>query len=185
MIDGMPTIDRTAFVARFGGIYEHSPWIAERIFDGGGLPSFLNSEGRDVAGELRSLDEAQALCAAMASTLSAASDDEKLALVLAHPDLVGRAALAGNLTDESTTEQSSAGLDQCTAEEFDRFQKANAAYRARFGFPFIMAVRGADRGGILEAFERRLLNEKLAEFETALVEIDRIALLRLEALVDD
>ena len=185
MSKGTSTLDRTAFVARFGGIYEHSPWVAEQTVDRGAVPNFLSEQGRDSAGELRSREEAHRLGAAMASTLAAATDAEKLALVLAHPDLVGNAALAGKLTDESTTEQSSAGLDQCTPEELERFQSANGAYRTRFEFPFIMAVRGADRHSILEAFERRLQNEKQAEFETALIEIDRIALLRLEALVID
>lgn len=185
MNDGVSTLDRTAFVARFGGIYEHSPWVAEQTFDRGAVPDFLCEDGRNAAGEIRSPDEARRLGAAMASTLTAGTEVQKLALVLAHPDLVGQAALAGQLTDESATEQSSAGLDQCTPQELERFMSANAAYRARFGFPFIMAVRGADRQRILEAFERRLQNEKQAEFETALVEIDRIALLRLEALVVD
>ncbi len=183
MTDKASTQDRAAFVARVGGIYEHSPWIAERAFDSGELPDFLGEKSRTAFGELRSNEEAKALATALATTLSAASVDEKLALIRAHPDLVGRAALAGELTEESTTEQSSAGLDQCTPEELERFQVANAAYRERFGFPFIMAVRGADRQTILNAFEQRLLNDEDTEFKTALVEIDRIALLRLEALV--
>ena len=96
----------------------------------------------------------------------------------------GLRALAGNLTDESSTEQSSAGLGSCTAEELERFQTLNAAYRERFGFPFVMAVRGRDRAAILEAFELRLGNDADTEFATALREIDRIAMLRLEALTD-
>lgn len=181
----MVQLDRAAFVGRYGGIYEHSPWVAERTFDRGALPDFLSGEGRHPAGELRSRDEAHALGAVLAETLAGADQDERLALVRAHPDLVGRAALAGTLTDESTTEQASAGLDRCTAAELTRFESANTAYRERFGFPFVMAVRGADRQSILSAFERRLKNDAQVELDNALVEIDRIALLRLEALVTD
>ena len=185
MADGMARLDRTAFVARYGGIYEHSPWVAERAFDRTALPRFLHEPERNPAGELRSRDEARALGASLAATLAAATDDERLALVRAHPDLVGNAALAGELTEESIGEQASAGLDRCSADELERFQTANAAYRDRFGFPFVMAVRGADRQSILAAFERRLENDAPTELRTALVEIDRIALLRLEALVSD
>lgn len=178
-------IDRTAFVARFGSIYEHSEWVAAKAFDSGLLPAFLSEPGRDVSGELLSISEAHELGAMMASILAASSDERKVELILAHPDLVGRAALAGELTDESTTEQSSAGLHQCTSDELERFTQANAEYRARFGFPFIMAVRGANRQEILNAFERRLKNTKQEEFATALAEINQIALLRLEAIVND
>ena len=185
MSDPASTLDRAAFIARFGGIYEHSAWIAEQAFDSGALPTFLSGLGRSPAGELRTFSEAHELGVAMAAILAASTDEQKLALVLAHPDLVGRAALAGDLTDESTTEQSSAGLDRCTGDELERFTQANAAYRARFGFPFIMAVRGADRQQILANFERRLKNTQQQEFNTALAEIDRIALLRLEATVNN
>ena len=185
MSDTQSILDRTAFVTRFGHIYEHSAWIAAQAFDSGLLPAFLSEPGRDVAGELLSISEACELGSVMASILAGSSEEQKLELILAHPDLVGRAALAGELTDESTVEQSSAGLDRCSPEELERFTRANAAYRARFEFPFIMAVRGADRQSILNAFERRLNNTKDEEFHTALTEIDRIALLRLEALVND
>ena len=177
-------LDGDAFVTRCGGVYEHSPWVARRTLERGGLPGFLFEPGRDPAGELRGVDEAHALGAAFAETLAAADESEKLALVRAHPDLVGAAALAGELTDDSTAEQSSAGLDRCSPDELERFRTANAAYRARFDFPFVMAVREADRQTILAAFERRLGNGAEEELATALVEIDRIALLRLEALVE-
>ena len=183
MGNGAEGLDRAAFVTRFGGVYEHSPWVAERAHDAGLLPTFLSEPGRDPAGELRTAAEAEALAAALARTLAAADEAAKLALIRAHPDLVGRAALAGTLTEDSSAEQSSAGLDRCTAEELRRFEAANAAYRERFGFPFVMAVRGADRPAILAAFERRLRNDEAAERRTALAEIDRIARLRLEALV--
>ena len=176
-------LDRAAFVTRYGGIYERSPWVAERTFDSDALPRFLYERGRDPGGELRSVAEAHALGEAFATTLAAAGEQEKLRLVRAHPDLVGRAALAGRLTAESTDEQASAGLDRCSPEELARFRAANAAYHERFGFPFVMAVRGADRRRVLEAFERRLHDEAPAELRTALGEIDRIARLRLEALL--
>ena len=178
-----PGIDAEAFVARHGAVYEHSPWVARRTLGRGGLPGFLAEPDRDPAGELRSAAEARSLGAAFAATLAAASDEDKLALVRAHPDLVGRAALAGSLTNDSAIEQSSAGLDRCTPDELARFRAANAAYRERFGFPFVMAVRGADRATILAAFERRLGNDERTELARAMVEIDRIALLRLEASV--
>lgn len=178
-----PTLDREAFISQYGCIYEHSAWIAERTFDEGQLPHFLNENGRADPIELLSADEASALAACLATTLSKSDNTEKLSLILAHPDLMGNAALAGELTDESTAEQASAGLDKCTADELERFQVANAAYKERFGFPFIMAVRGADRQNILSAFEQRLTNAKQVEFDTALAEINKIALLRLEALI--
>ena len=178
-----PSLDPEAFVGRYGGVYERSPWVARRTLERGAVPGFLAGPGRGPAGELRSTAEARALGAAMAETLAVACDAEKLALVLAHPDLVGRAALAGELTADSAAEQSSAGLDRCTPEELARFRAANAAYRERFGFPFVMAVRGADRAAILAAFETRLGHAPEVELAAALREIDRIAALRLEALV--
>ena len=103
----------------------------------------------------------------------------QLKLIRAHPDLAGRAALAGSLTKDSTSEQQSAGIDQCSPEELARFHDYNARYKARFGFPFVMAVRGCNRSEILAAFERRLTASPEAEFETALEEINKIAALRL------
>ena len=103
----------------------------------------------------------------------------KLALIRAHPDLAGRLAIAGELTAASTSEQASAGLDHCTPEELARFQDLNQAYKARFDFPFIMAVKNRSRQEILAAFEARLANSPEQEFDTALAEIHKIALLRL------
>ena len=181
---GLSHLDPDAFVARFGGVYEHSPWIARRTLGRGALPAWLDAPERAPAGTLRGVAEARELAGAFSRTLAAADEAERLALVRAHPDLVGAAALAGDLTHESSAEQSSAGLDRCTPDELGRFRTANAAYRERFGFPFVMAVRGADRAAILAAFERRLGNGPDEELATALVEIDRIARLRLEALVE-
>jgi OHCU decarboxylase len=111
-----------------------------------------------------------------------ASSERQLELIRAHPDLAGKAAVAGELTDDSETEQSRAGLDQCSPEEYARFQALNAAYRSKFGFPFVMAARNSSRAEILSAFESRLGNDYDAEFETALLEIHKIARMRLVAL---
>jgi OHCU decarboxylase len=108
------------------------------------------------------------------------ADEQKRALILAHPDLAGRLALAKTLTAASTEEQASAGLDRLSADEIAKFTALNEAYRARFGFPFIMAVKGKSKADILAGFERRLQNDADAEIRTALAEIDRIAALRLK-----
>ena len=153
------------FIERFGGIYEHSPWVAELA--------------APVLGDDASVDE---IARIMADCVDNASRERRLELIRAHPDLAGRAQVAGELTAESTVEQSSAGLDQCTPEEYASFQRLNDAYHQKFEFPFVMAVRGSSRTDILEAFEKRLENDYDVEFETALVEIHRIARLRLEAM---
>jgi OHCU decarboxylase len=163
---GRPT--RAEFVARFGGVFEHSPWIAEAVFDSGAAAG---------AGT------AAALHAAMCAVFRASGRERQMAVVRAHPDLAGRLALAGALTADSTAEQRSAGLDQCTPDELRRFTALNDAYKARFGFPFIMAVRGRGRAEILAAFERRLANDPDAELRTALEEIENIAALRLAELL--
>ncbi len=158
-----------AFVEQYGAIYEHSPWVALRTWKRGLTPSEDTVEG---------------LATAMAKTLASASRDEQLALILMHPDLAGRAAKQGELTQDSSDEQSSAGLDQCTSEELERFHMLNGQYKNKFQFPFIMAVRGANRFLILEAFESRIENDTETEFARALDEINKIALLRLHAMCD-
>ncbi|MEZ5666656.1 MAG: 2-oxo-4-hydroxy-4-carboxy-5-ureidoimidazoline decarboxylase [Alphaproteobacteria bacterium] len=160
--------DRAGFVVAYGGVWEHSPWIAEATWDGGIGPA------EDGAGGLH---------AAMCAVLDAADRARQQALIDAHPDLAGRLAVAGELTADSRREQASAGLDRCTPAEFARFQSLNAAYRARFGFPFIMAVKGRTRAEILDAFARRLDNDRETEFATALAEVKKIALLRLQDLL--
>ncbi|MFL4993084.1 MAG: allantoinase PuuE [Microvirga sp.] len=157
-------MDRMIFVELFGDIFEHSPWIAERTYD---------------AGLTTGQDTTEGLHAAMVNALSEATREQKLALINAHPDLAGRLKLA-DLTVDSRGEQSSAGLDSLTSEERDRFLKLNDAYRQKFGFPFIMAVKGRSKDEILAAFEERLEHETDQEFETALVQIELIALLRLK-----
>jgi len=160
-------MSRDQFVATFGDIYEHSAWVAQKAWDNG-----LNSEHDQIA-VLQSL---------MADLLLSADRDTQLALINAHPDLAGKAAVAGELTEASTSEQAGAGINQCTAEEFSRFTELNDAYKAKFSFPFIMAVKGSNRHQILAAFEERIHNTPEAEFERALTEINRIACFRLEAL---
>lgn len=161
-------IGRDAFVRRFGGVFEHSPWVAEHAWDAGLGPEHDGVEG---------------LHAAMCRAMRAAPRERRLALIRAHPDLAGRLAVAGRLTATSTREQASAGLDQCTPEEYARFQALNESYTGKFGFPFVMAVRGRSRAEILTAFERRIGNKPERELEAALAQIERIARLRLEDLL--
>jgi 2-oxo-4-hydroxy-4-carboxy-5-ureidoimidazoline decarboxylase len=162
-------MDEETFVARFGAVYEHSPWVATAAWR---------------TGVTTACDSVAGLAHALATTLSTASEEKKLALICAHPDLAGRTAVGGELTDESTNEQTSAGLDKCTQSEFDKFQRLNDAYTQKFGFPFVMAVRGANRHDILTAFQRRLEHSVPIEFERALGEIDKIARLRIETIIE-
>jgi len=149
-------LSRSAFVDRFSAVYEHSAWVAERVFDQG-----LDAQHTSVS----------ALANTMAAAVAKATQEEKLALIRAHPDLAGRAALKGELTDDSNTEQASAGLDQCSAEELVRFKQLNQAYKDKFDFPFIMAVRNSNRQQILEGFDQRLGNDPDTEFQRALSEM--------------
>lgn len=162
------TLSRADFVARFGGIFEHSPWVAEGAFDRGLTPATDRPEG---------------LHAAMVAVMREADREKLLALINAHPDLAGKLQAAGRLTADSTREQSSAGLDMLTDAERARFTQLNDAYKARFGFPFIMAVKGRNKAEILAAFEYRLNNDPDQEFRTALAEIEKISLLRLKDLL--
>jgi OHCU decarboxylase len=161
-------VDKHDFIARYGGIYEHSPWVAEQV-----------------AEDAAQVDDVDELADLMAECVDNAATEQQLALIRAHPDLAGKAQVAGQLTAESTAEQASAGLDQCSKVEYERFQALNEAYKEKFGFPFVMAVRGSTRQDILDAFSRRLQNDYDLEFETALVEIHKIARLRLEAMEKD
>jgi OHCU decarboxylase len=160
-------LSREAFIEAFADIYEHSPWVAERAWDLG--------QGAD-------LDDVQTLHARMSDILSSADHATQLALINAHPDLAGKAAVQGQLTQASTDEQAGAGIHQCTPDEFARFTELNEAYKAKFAFPFIMAVKGSNRHQILAAFETRIHNSSDAEFACALAEINKIALFRLQAL---
>ena len=153
------------FVTRYGGIYEHSPWVAERA-----------------AAHVGSSDDIEVIARVMADCVDNAALDQQLELIRAHPDLAGKAQVAGELTADSSSEQASAGLDQCSADEYQRFQELNGRYHEKFGFPFVMAVRDSSRADILAAFAARLDNDPTTEFETALHEIHKIARLRLEAM---
>jgi OHCU decarboxylase len=157
------TLSHTDFLARFGPVYEASPWVAEGVWpaveDGG-------------------LDDPAALAVAMRAEVDAAPRELQLALIRAHPELASRARMA----QASVREQSGAGLDQCSPQEFAAFQRLNAAYNARFGFPFIVAVKGMSRTDILAAFEARLANDPETEFATAIAQIHRIAGFRLADL---
>ncbi len=163
-------MDRTQFVGTFGSIFEHSPWIAERAFEAELAPAN---------------DTATGLHFALRSQFRMASDDERLAVLRAHPDLAGKLAQARRLTGASTAEQASAGLDALTDSERAQFEELNAAYVAKFGFPFIIAVRDNTRAMILDAMRTRLGNDRDTEFVTACAQVERIALLRLRALLPE
>lgn len=156
-------LTKPEFLERFGQVYESSPWVAEGVWP---------------AVEAGKLDDPAALAEAMRTVVDVASRDRRLALIRAHPELASRARMA----DASVREQSGAGLDQCSAEEFSAFHRLNAAYNDRFGFPFIVAVKGMRRGEILAEFEARLGAEPETEFHTAIAQIHRIAGYRLEDL---
>jgi len=155
---------REGFIQRFGAVYEDSPWVAEAVWPG--------------AGALRS---ARAMATAMATVVDSAPRERKLALIRAHPQLAGRARMA----DASVREQSGAGLDQCTPDEFAYFQRLNTPNNDLFGFSFIDAGKGLGRRDILDAFEARLAHDPETEFAEALRQIHRIAGFRLAELFED
>jgi 2-oxo-4-hydroxy-4-carboxy-5-ureidoimidazoline decarboxylase len=157
-LNAMPAAE---FTARLGAIFEHSPWVAER------------------AAARRPFASVAQLHAAMADAVRSASEDERLRLIRAHPELAGKAAVRGELTDESTREQKGAGLDQCNVEEFERMQDLNRRYNEKFGFPFVIAVKGHDRHSILRAFAGRLENAPEVEAAECIEQIIRIGGFRL------
>lgn len=159
-------LDRETFLRTFGDVFEHSAWVAEGAWADAPFDSL---------GDLH---------AAMLRACLGSSRDRQLTLIKAHPDLAGKAAVAGDLTESSRDEQAGAGLDRLTPAEFARFQSLNGAYKAKFSFPFILAVRGHDRHSILASFAERLENDEAAEFQRALEEIGKIAQLRLQDLIE-
>ncbi|MEO1701271.1 MAG: allantoinase PuuE [Pseudomonadota bacterium] len=163
-------MSKVDFVDAYGSIFEHSPWIAERAFDGELGPAH---------------DTATGLHNSLARQFRDASGTERLGVLRAHPDLAGKLAAAKRLTEESTSEQASAGLDALTDEERAAFTKLNADYTAKHDFPFIIAVREHDKAGILSAFEQRIENETEVEFEEACRQVERIAYLRLQSILPD
>ncbi|GHA17619.1 polysaccharide deacetylase [Devosia pacifica] len=160
-------MDKQAFVQAFGSIFEHSPWIAERAWEGELAPAN---------------DTAVGLHFALRTQFRATTEAERLEVLRAHPDLAGKLAAAKRLTAESTSEQASAGLDALTDEERETFSRLNEAYVDKFDFPFIIAVRDHSKAGILKAFQSRLENDRAEEFTTACGQVERIARLRLDAL---
>ena len=164
-LDGINGFDKGTFVAAFGDVFEHSPWVAERAF---ARSPFASGD-----------DLHDAMCQAM----RAASTAEQLALIRAHPQLAGKAAIRGELTEASNREQRGAGLDQCSPEEFAMLTRLNAAYEEKFGFPFIIAVKGHTRASIIAAMRARLANGVETEHAEALRQIERIAGFRLAAMI--
>jgi len=160
------TADEAGFVAALGDIYEHSPWVARAAF------------ARRPFATLSSLHDA------MTQAVRAAAPHQRRELILGHPDLAGKAARAGTMTDDSKSEQASAGLDRLSDGEFARFHKLNTAYRQKFAIPFIICVRRHTKDSILSEFERRLENSREAELEVALIEIFRITALRLDERIE-
>jgi 2-oxo-4-hydroxy-4-carboxy-5-ureidoimidazoline decarboxylase len=159
-------MDRDDFVAALRGVFEHSPWVAERS-----------------AGD-RPFASVGALHAAMVAAMERALVSEQLTLLREHPELAGKAAIRGELTADSMREQDAAGLGQCSPSEFAGLTDLNRRYNAKFGFPFILAVRDLDRDGILREFARRVERDRPAEFAEALRQVAMIARFRLEALID-
>jgi 2-oxo-4-hydroxy-4-carboxy-5-ureidoimidazoline decarboxylase len=159
-------LDRDAFVRALGDVFEHSSWIAERAF---------------AARPFASVD---ALHDTMAAAMRTASRDEQLRLIRAHPELAGRAVVRNELTPDSKSEQAGAGLASCSPQEYARLVELNARYNAKFGFPFILAVKGYDRAGVIAEFARRIGRDPDAEFAEALAQIERIARSRLRALLE-
>jgi OHCU decarboxylase len=157
--------NETRFIAMLGHVFEHSPWIAA------------------AAARRRPFASVDELHRAMCMVVAEAEVADRLALIAAHPDLVGRAALAGTLTTASQAEQSSAGLDRLDPEEIAMFADLNASYRTRFGFPFVICVRENKKAAIIAGLQARVTNERPAEIATALGEIAKIARLRLADLV--
>jgi OHCU decarboxylase len=164
-MDAINELDRAAFVERFGPLFEHSPWVAEAAW-------------RD-----RPFESREELYEALVAAMYAAPRERKLALIRAHPDLAGKAAIEGTLTERSRSEQASAGLDRLTPDEYDAFTRTNAAYRERFGFPLVICVREHTKESILRVAAERLRNTEGEEIRVALEEIAKIARLRLEDML--
>jgi len=167
--DRPSTMPRDRFVEAFGGIFEHSPWIAERAH------ALELGPAHDTAAGVHS---------ALSRVFRASSEEQRLGVLTAHPDLAGKLAAANRLTAESTAEQASVGLDHLTDEERQSFTELNDAYTSKFGFPFIIAVRDYSKASILEAFQRRAANDRETEFGEACRQVERIAELRLRELLE-
>jgi OHCU decarboxylase len=165
-IERVNDLNEEEFVQRFGAVYEHSPWVAEQAW------------------RERPFGDLSELHAALLRAVHDAPPERRLALIRAHPDLAGKAAVAGELTPESTREQASAGLDRLSPEEYEAFTRMNREYRERFGFPLVIAAREHTKETILADAAARLRRSRPEEIEAALSEIAKIAYLRLRDLVE-
>ena len=165
-IEEINTLDQRGFVERFGGVFERSPWVAEDAWHGRPFNSLSELRG------------------ALDAAMYGAPEERQLGLIRAHPDLAGKAAIRGELTPESTREQAFAGLDRLSTEEYGRLNRLNEAYKEKFGFPLIFAVREHTKESILSGAEARLGHSRSEELETALGEIAKIAHFRLQDLVE-
>ncbi|MBC3862468.1 2-oxo-4-hydroxy-4-carboxy-5-ureidoimidazoline decarboxylase [Undibacterium jejuense] len=164
-LEAINQVADTEFVSILGGIFEHSPWVAEAVV---AQRPFLSVHD---------------LHAAMAHAVRSADEEARLTLIRAHPELAGKAAVRGELTAESTREQSGAGLNQCSPDEFAELQRLNAEYNKKFGFPFIIAVRGHDRQSIIRHFTQRLNSDRVTEMQECIEQIVRIGGFRLADLI--
>lgn len=159
--------DETDFVSLLSGIYEHSAWVAEQLWQ------------QKLEQPVGYFDDLEKIQQAMREIVDQSTDEQKLMLLRAHPDLAGKAALVGELTEASKSEQAGAGLDECTDIELAHFLQLNDQYSQKFGFPFIMAVKGATKEQILAGFEERMPNDWQTEFDRAISEVHNIAGFRL------
>jgi 2-oxo-4-hydroxy-4-carboxy-5-ureidoimidazoline decarboxylase len=166
-IDDINDCDAARFVELLGGIFEHSPWVAERVYT------------------QRPFTDRSELHRQMVTEVRQASTQQRRELLCQHPELAGREAAAGSLTDASKREQAGAGLNQCSTDELAHIKHINQAYNTKFGFPFIIAVTGLDKFQIMAAMELRLGNSPQDEFETAIGEVEKIGLIRLVKLINE
>ncbi len=166
-IDHINNSDATRFIELFGGIFEHSPWVAERVYSKRPFASAIDLHDK------------------MVFEMRHASTQQRLELLCQHPELAGKEADSGSLTDSSRREQAGAGLNQCSSEELTRIKHFNQAYLSKFSFPFIIAVTGLDKFQIIASMQQRLDHSAENEFSTAITEVEKIALIRLNALFDE
>ena len=166
-IDQINNKDLADFVELLGGIFEHSPWVAERVYGARPFASRADLHGK------------------MVDEVHKASVKQRTELLCQHPELAGKEADEGSLTDASKREQAGAGLNQCSVDELTHIKHFNQAYAAKFGFPFIIAVSGLDKQQILAAMQQRLDHEAETEFAAAIGEVEKIGLIRLDALIDE
>ena len=155
------------FIESLGGIFEHSPWVADLVY------------------EDRPFETIAQLQQTMIEAVQHSPEFQRMALICNHPELAGKEAAAGTLTEDSRQEQSRAGLDQCTAADLAQLQSLNLAYRKKFEFPFVIAVTGLNKDQIIAAVKSRLKNSFNVEFDTSVAEIGKIGMIRLNALIDE